>query len=84
MNEVGVGVVATEILTMNPGIRSVIREGKTHQIDNMMTTGTEAGMMSLERSLVSLIQAGKLSLEVAKKHTLRPTELERIMKSRAD
>lgn len=77
-------VVATEILAMNPGIRSVIREGKTHQIDNLMTTGTEVGMMSLERSLVNLIESGKISLEVAKKHTLRPNELERILKSKAN
>jgi twitching motility protein PilT len=74
-------VAATEILTMNPGIRSVIREGKTHQIDNLMMTGGEAGMVSLERSLGSLIQAGKISLEEAKKHTLRPQELERIMRN---
>ena len=75
-------VAATEILTMNAGIRSVIREGKTHQIDNLMSTGTEVGMMSLERSLTSLIQAGKISMEEAKKVTLRPTELERIQRSR--
>ncbi len=77
-------VVATEILTMNAGIRSVIREGKTHQIDNLMATGTEVGMMSLERSLVSLVQAGKISMEEAKKNTLRAGELERILRSRTD
>ncbi len=75
-------VAATEILTMNAGIRSVIREGKTHQIDNLMSTGTEVGMMSLERSLAALIQAGKISMEEAKKVTLRPAELERIQRSR--
>ena len=75
-------VVATEILTMNSGIRSVIREGKTHQIDNLMTTGSDVGMTSLERSLVTLIQAGKISLEEAKQHTLRSGELERIMRNR--
>lgn len=74
-------VVATEILAVNPAIRSTIREGKTHQIDNMMATGGEVGMMSLERSLVSLIQAGKISVEEAKKHTLRAGEIERIMRT---
>lgn len=75
-------VVAAEILTMNAGVRSVIREGKTHQIDNMMSTGSDVGMVSLERSLVSLIQAGKISMEEAKKVTLRPGDLERIQRSR--
>jgi twitching motility protein PilT len=75
-------VVATEILAMNPGIRSVIREGKTHQIDNMMSTGSEVGMMSLERSLATLIQANKISLDEAKQRTLRPAELERLLRAR--
>jgi twitching motility protein PilT len=74
-------VVATEILTMNAGIRSVIREGKTHQIDNLMLTGGDVGMISLERSLANLIQAGKISLEEAKQHTLRPSELDRILRN---
>jgi twitching motility protein PilT len=73
-------VVATEILSMNPGIRSVIREGKTHQIDNLMLTGGDVGMMSLERSLANLVSAGKISLQEAKQNTLRPTELDRIMR----
>jgi twitching motility protein PilT len=73
--------VATEVLAMNAGIRSVIREGKTHQIDNLMLTGGESGMISLERSLTNLIQAGKISLEEAKQHTLRPGELERIIRN---
>jgi twitching motility protein PilT len=74
-------VVATEVLSMNSGIRSVIREGKTHQIDNLMTAGADVGMISLERSLANLIQAGKISTEEAKDRTLRPSELERILRS---
>jgi twitching motility protein PilT len=76
-------VVATEILTINSGVRATIRDGKTHQIDNLMTAGSDVGMVSLERSLVALIQAGKVSLEEAKQRTLRPTELERILRSKS-
>ncbi len=74
-------VAATEILAINSGIRSVIREGKTHQIDNLMMTGGDQGMVSLERSLATLIQAGKISLEEAKQHTLRAGELDRILRN---
>lgn len=73
---------ACEILLANPAVRSLIREGKTHQIDNLILTSAELGMMSLEYSLAGLVKAGKVSLDQAKACTLRPEELSRILRSK--
>ncbi len=70
---------ATEILLANPAVRSLIREGKTHLIDNQILTSQEMGMMSLEHSLVNLVNSGKITREQALSHTLRPEELSRLL-----
>lgn len=71
---------AVEILLATPAVRAVIREGKTHQIDNIITTSIDLGMSSLNRSLLKLIRDGKISLEVAKMRTLNPEELTRLVR----
>lgn len=74
-------IPATEVLLANPAIRSAIREGKVEQIDNMILTSQELGMLSLEHSLARLVRAGKITRDVALSYTLRPEELNRILKS---
>lgn len=73
---------ACEVLLVNSAVRSMIRDGKIHQIDNLITTSQELGMISLEQSLVNLIKAGRVSLEQALAHTLRPQELQRLLRSK--
>jgi len=72
-------VPATEILLANSAIRNIIREGKTHQIDNVIATSYDLGMISLERSLATLVKENKISSEVAKGYTLRPEEVSRLV-----
>ena len=74
-------ILAAELLFATPAIRSLIREQKSHQIDNIIATSYDIGMQSLERSLVHHIKAGKISLEDAKSYTLRPDEVVRMMKT---
>jgi len=71
---------ACEVLLATPAVRSVIREGKTHQINNIIATSLDLGMMSLDRSLANLVQEGKVSLDVAKMRTLNPEELMRMVR----
>lgn len=73
-------IPAVEIMLPSPAVRSVIREGKTHQLDNIISTSFDQGMVSLERALARLVNEGKLDLEVAKAHALRPEELTRLIK----
>lgn len=80
----GVGgkrVVAYEIMLGTPAIRTAIREGKVHQIDNIIQTSTELGMNTLEMSLATLVRQGKVELETALAYSQRPDELNRLIRS---
>lgn len=51
--------VATEIMVVNSAIRNLIREQKTHQINNFISSGK--GMITMDNSLLGLYKAGKIS-----------------------
>lgn len=74
-------VVAHELMLATSAIKTVVREGKTHQIDNIIQTSQEVGMNTLEASLAGLIREGKISLDVAQSYSLRPDELSRLVRS---
>lgn len=75
---------AAEVLLATPAVRTVIREGKTHLIDNIIQTSADVGMIPLEVSLASLVRAGKISLVTAQSYALRPAELLRHLKGRKE
>jgi len=77
----GKRVVAYEIMLGTSAVKTSIREGKTHQIDNIIQTSTEVGMNTLEMSLAILVKEGKVDLEVAQSYCLRPEELNRLVRS---
>lgn len=74
-------IPAIELMLPSPAVRSIIREGKTHQLDNVIATSFDQGMISLERALATLVNEGKADLEVAKAHTIKPEEFQRLVKS---
>lgn len=76
-------IPACEILTGSNAVRSNIREGKTHLIDNVIQTSAEYSMISLEKYLAGLIASGKISIEEAKRWCLRPQELSRYLEAKA-
>lgn len=71
---------AAEILLNNGAVRNLIRESKTHQIDNVIQTSADVGMMTLEMSLSTLVKEGKITTEVAQEFSLRPRQLMRYLK----
>ncbi len=73
-------VVVAEIMTATPAIKTTIRDGKSHLIDNIIQTSVELGMVTLEGALARAIREGKISLEVAQSYALQPQELNRILK----
>jgi len=75
----GKRVVAHEVMLGTSAIKTSIREGKTHQIDNIIQTSQEAGMSTIEMSLADHVRSGNVSLEVAKSYSFRPEELARIV-----
>lgn len=77
----GKRVVAYEVMLGTSAIKTSIRDGKTHQIDNILQTSTEVGMNTLEMSLASLVRQGKIDVETAQVYSLRPEELSRLVRS---
>lgn len=74
-------VVASEILIATPAVRSTIREGRTHLIDNVMQTSAESGMITMEMSLSRLVKEGKITIESAMGYSMHPEELARLLKT---
>jgi twitching motility protein PilT len=72
-------VPAYELLLNNNAVSNLIREKRTHEIDVVIETGTESGMMDLNRSLVELVRKGEISIESAYQYSLNPKALERMM-----
>lgn len=68
-------IPAMEIMIVNPAIRNLIRERKTYQIDLVIETSLQEGMVSLNRSLVNLVKNKEVSLENAELYSLNPSEL---------
>lgn len=58
-------VPAFEIMFFNNAIRNLVREAKIHQIDNIIATSQEEGMITMDTSLLNLYRAGKISRENA-------------------
>jgi len=77
-------MVGYEMMLGSNAIKTAIRDGKTHQIDSILQTSSEIGMNTLENSLATLVKSGKVSVEVAQKYSLRPDELNRLLKSMSD
>ena len=73
-------IVAAEILVVNGAVRNIIREGKTHQLDAVIQTSADSGMQSMDRTLVQLIQQGKITYDEAKNFAVDPAELDRLMR----
>jgi len=69
-----------EVMTGIPSVRSIIRDGKTNQLDNVILTSSEYSMMTLEMSLAKAVTDGKISVEVASSYALRPEDLGRMIK----
>lgn len=70
---------ACEILLSSPAVQTAIRDGKTHQIDNIIQTSGEAGMVLMDASLAYLVKTGSISLETARAYSIRPKELEHLV-----
>jgi twitching motility protein PilT len=71
-----------EIMIVNAAIRNLIRERKVYQIDLVIETSLQEGMITLNRSMVNLIKNKEISLETAELYSLNPSEL-RILLERA-
>ena len=74
---VGGGLVAAfEVLVANSAVRNLVKEGKTNQLRNIVSTHTSDGMQTLEKDLTRLVAAEVIDLEQARLVSLFPKEVE--------
>ena len=72
----GKGMVAAyEVLIATHAVRNLVREGKTRQIRNVITTSQADGMMTLEMGLSKLVTSGAITYEDAVARALYPNEI---------
>ena len=73
--------VAAEVLVPTPGVRNLIREGKTHQIYSLIQTGAPHGMQTMDASLAGLVNAGHITMAMAETRSGQPAELRRLIQN---
>jgi twitching motility protein PilT len=72
--------MAVEVLAPTQGIRSLIREDKMHQVYSAMQAGQDqTGMVTMNQSLMKLVQGQHLSKEEAVEHSVNPDELAKML-----
>lgn len=70
-------VPACEILQLNSAVKSMIRDNKNHQIDNMIASGSKEGMCSMDQSILALFRDGLISRETALEYADHPEQMAR-------
>lgn len=74
------GLVPTyELLINNSAVANLIREQRTHEIQTIIETGLEHGMIDMNRSLADLVKKGEITVENAFAYSINPKGLERLM-----
>ena len=72
-------VPAYELLINTPAVSNLIREKRTHEIEVVIETGFEHGMIDMNRSLLDLVRAGEITMDSARTFSLNPKALERLI-----
>lgn len=72
-------VPAYELLINNSAVANLIREKRTHELDLVIETGMEHGMIDLNRCLADLVRRGEITVENAYAYSNNPRSLERVM-----
>ena len=71
----GKRVAVFEVMTVNPAIQNMIRDGRTHQIDNVIYGGTDRNMMSMDAELQRLVRERLISRDAALLYAANPETL---------
>ncbi len=77
---VGGGLVpAVELLINNNAISNLIRENRTHEINSVIETSAEQGMIDLNRNLAELVKNGEITIENAYLYSHNSKSLDRML-----
>ncbi len=72
-------IPAYELLVNNNAVSNLIRERRTYEIDTVIETGSESGMIDMNRTLADLVRRGEITAENAYLHSFRPEVLRKII-----
>ncbi len=72
-------IPAYELLINNNAVASLIREGRTHEIDVVIETGSQHGMITLNQSLAELVRRGEITQDSAYLYSVNPKGLEKLL-----
>jgi twitching motility protein PilT len=72
-------IPACELLISNSAVKNLIREKRSHEIQTVIETGAQEGMIDMNRSLADLVRAGEISVESAMNRSLNPAVLQRLI-----
>lgn len=72
-------VPAYELLISNSAVANLIREGRTAELNVVIETSAELGMVDMNHCLARLVDAGEITRETAFMHSLNPKSLERMI-----
>lgn len=73
-------VPAFEIMKINNAVRNLIREAKTHQLDNVISTSSDQGMITMDQSILKLVLSGQIASSDALRHSINPDWMEKRIK----
>ncbi|MBU4480084.1 PilT/PilU family type 4a pilus ATPase [Patescibacteria group bacterium] len=72
-------IPAFELLINNNAVSNLIREGRTYEIDSVIETSSQLGMISLNKSLSDLVREGEITIEDARKYSYNVDALEKMV-----
>ena len=72
-------VPAYELLIANSAVSNLIRERRTHEINMVIETGLDQGMVDINRSLLDLVRRSEIAVADAYRYTTNLKSLERLI-----
>jgi twitching motility protein PilT len=72
-------IPAYELLINTKAVANLIREKRTHEINTVIETGMQEGMIDMNRSLAELVARGEISQETAYQYSLNPNVLDKLL-----
>lgn len=72
-------IPAYELLINTPAVANLIREKRTYEIDTMIETGSDHGMIDMNRTLSDLVRRGEITPENAMLNSFRPQLLQKLI-----
>ncbi|MFH0804362.1 MAG: PilT/PilU family type 4a pilus ATPase [Candidatus Zambryskibacteria bacterium] len=72
-------IPAYELMVNNTAVANLIRDKRTHELNTVIETGSQEGMIDFNRCLVEKVNAGEITIENAYLFSTNPRSLEKML-----